>query len=250
MGPVGAESEEAGAAPAAPPTSLVPMDQTVHEITGPEAWKLCPRINHDRQFWVNIFTGEKRPDSCRANSCEVCIGPNARKKAAILSWAQPERYAVLSQAPTDWDVCRQKMRNLPRLLKRRGYRWDQGWTIEINPRGTGHHVNVLQKGDYVPQKVLQEVWGSIVHIQAVRTPPAALAGYVLKEAAIVSGYVLKDAQTGVHVMDHLAANGGRLAHVSRGYFPLNPETDKPYTQREVAQSISGEGDQAWRLVLS
>lgn len=231
-------------------TSLVPMDQTVDEIPEAGPWVLCPRIDHERQFWVNVITGERRPDSCRANKCPVCIVANARKKARVLSWADPRRYAVLTQAPTDWDRLRQKMRDLRRLLIARGYSWEQAWTVEPNPRETGLHVNVLQNGTYVPQDELQAVWGAIVYVKAIRRGSAAdVASYGLKEARTVSGYSLKNAQ-GSTPSDHLRVNGGRLAHVSRGYFPLHPEKGKPYTQHEVWNELRREGEPGWHLVTS
>ncbi len=118
--------KRAGGALATPPaTSLVLMDQTVDEIVDEDdPMRLCPRIDHRRQYWVNTWTGERRADSCRANACEVCIVSNARRKARILSWAEPQRYAVLTQYPDDWQVGRQKMRDLVRFFKRRGYVWN------------------------------------------------------------------------------------------------------------------------------
>lgn len=226
------------------------MDQTVHEIDVPQASQLCPRIDHSRQFWVNTYTGERRPDSCRANCCPVCIVRNAQKKARILTWAAPQRYAVMTQAPQDWVVLRQKMRNLPRLLARRGYCWEHAWTVEINPRATGLHVNILQRGDYVPQDELQRVWGAIVHIQAIKgaTGARAVAGYSVKEARRVTGYTLKDAGAGADTSEHLRVNGKRLAHVSRSYLPENPDTAKPYTQAEAWAEIRSQGEPGWMLV--
>lgn len=230
-------------------TSLVTTDQTVHEpVQVPDPWSggvLCPRIDHDRQYWLNTFTGEKRHDSCRANVCPVCVNVNAWKKARLLTWAKPERYIVLTQAPTDWDKLRQKMRNLRRLEQAQGYDYEHAWTVEINPRGTGLHVNVLQKGSYIPQKALQQTWGSIVYIQAIKRPQGQLEAYVLKDALTVSGYVLKDAGS---VPAHLAANGNRLAHVSRGYFPTNPATGKPFTQAEAWAEMRPTPEPGWRLV--
>lgn len=229
------------------PTSLVTTDQTVDDGN----LALCPRIDHSRQYWVNTHTGETRADSCRSNTCPVCVVSNARRKARILSWGEPERYAVLTQAPQDWQRLRQKMRDLPRLLERRGYRWAQAWTVEINPRATGLHVNVLQLGSFVPQAELQDVWGSIVHIQKVGKADA-VSGYVLKDAARVAGYTLKDVQGSAGasaVSDHLRANGGRLAHLSRDYFRVNADTGKPYTQAEVWSELRRDPEPGWMLVL-
>ncbi len=93
-------------------------------------------------------------------------------------------------------------------------------------------MNVLQRGSYVPQDELQDVWGAIIYIQAVKSGTAAsVARYGLKEARTVTGYVFKNVGPGEpSPLDHFEANGGRLAHVSRGYFRENPDMGRPYTQ--------------------
>lgn len=211
---------------------------------------LCPRVNHEICFWLNVFTGQRRPASCGAARCEVCGPREAWRKSVIISdggkSGPPKRYAVLTQFPEDWQQGRQKMRNFRRYLQRRGFAWEHAWTIEPNPKGTGHHVNVLQKGSYVPQALLQDVWGAIVHVQAIRgaTGAQAVGKYSLKEARRVAGYSLKNgAQGGDVTRAHLEANGGRLVHLSRGYLG-------GLTQEETWSKIQGPApeDQGWRLV--
>lgn len=232
------------------PTSLVP-----NRTNGVQ--RRCPKIDHDRVFWVNVWTGEKRAHSCGTNDCPFCGPRNAWKKSLIISHGgttgPPKRYAVLTQFPHDWQKGRQKMRNLPRYLERAGFPgWQQAWTIEPNPKGTGYHVNVLQKGPYVPQEALQECWGSIVHIKAIKKPRGSqkanaerVAAYSLKEAQKVAGYSVKNAAGGPGAtghLSHLRLNGGRLVHLSRGYLG-------GLTQDETWQAIQGEReDEGWRLV--
>lgn len=237
--PGGPVRDRPGASPEGSPTSLVP-----NQTNG--ARDRCPRIDHDRRFWVNLMTGEKRPATCNAARCPVCGPREAWKKSLIISHGgatgSPARYAVLSQFPQDWQKGRQKMRNLRRLIMRRGYEWDHAWTVEVNPRGTGLHVNVLQKGSYVPQAELQDVWGHIVHVQAVKghTGAQKVGGYSLKEAQKVAGYSVKDAAQ--HTAQHLDANGGRLVHVSRGFLG-------GMTQAETWEAIRGPHvDAGWRMV--
>jgi hypothetical protein len=237
------------AVPKGPPTSLV-SNQTNggRDSTGLSPRNLCPRIDHSRRYWVNTWTGEKRPAFCQSQGCPVCGPREAWKKSLIISHGgksgPPKRYAVLSQFPLDWQKGRQKMRDLPRLLEKRGYRWDQTWTVEVNPAGTGLHVNVLQKGSYVPQGELQDVWGAIVHIQAIKSRKGAqkVGTYALKEAQTVAGYAVKDAAQ--HTAQHLDVNGGRLIHCSRGYLG-------GMTQKDVWSDIRGPHvDAGWRMVVT
>ena len=212
--------------------------------------RLCPRIDHTRQYWVNVFTGERRPDSCRANVCPHCGPRNAFKKALIISHGgasgAPERFATLTRAPQDWDKLRQKMRNLPRYLARRGFDgWECAWTVETTKAGVPH-VHALQKGPYVPQRELQACWGSIVDIRAVKRPKDAqrATAYAFKEARRVAGYTTKGASSSGGVRSHLQLNGGRLVHVSRGYLG-------GWTQEQTWDEIQGaRQDTGWRLVTA
>lgn len=77
------------------------------------------------------------------------------------------------------------------------------------------HVHALQHGDFVPQAYLQERWGAIVHIEAIRQRQGA-AAYALKEAGMVAGYAVKE--TATNLARHLDLNGGRAYHLSRRYF--------------------------------
>lgn len=235
------------AGPEDPPTSLVPYQTNGgRDSESVRPVLRCPRVDHDRRFWVNVDTGERRPAWCGATICEVCGPRQAWKKALILSHGgasgPPQRYAVLTQLPLDWDKARQKIRDYRRYVQRRGYAWEHAWTVELNPAGTGLHVNVLQKGAYVPQKELQDVWGSIVHVQAVkkRKGPQNVAQYALKEAQKVAGYSLKDAAS--NLAQHLDVNGGRLVHLSRDYLG-------GMTQKQVWEEIRGPHvDAGWRMV--
>lgn len=223
------------------------MHRTVDEIgasEAPERPAQCPNIDHSRTYWVNMLTGQRHAARCRRLACEYCANLEALKKARIISHAggvPPQRYAVLTQFPLDWQKGRQKMRDFPRLIGRRGFEgWSHAWTVEVNPRGTGLHVNVLQKGPYVPQEVLQEVWGSIVHIKAIRGRTAgSVAAYGLKEARTVAGYSVKDARS--NIAQHLAVNGKRLVHVQRGYL-------EGKTQAQVWAEIKPDREPGWVLV--
>jgi hypothetical protein len=193
----------------------------VDDVLGPDPWRhKCPRVNW---HFLNLSTGQRAPGRCRAARCPVCGPLQALEWARVISHGgatgPPERYAVLTLPESMWDMgwqpLRQKMRDYRRLLNHRSFEWEAAWTAEKG-NGGNLHVNALQKGSYIPQAVLQDVWGGIVHIQRIRRRPHGVAGYVLKEARSVAGYALKNAGDDERAA-YLAMNGGRLAHMTRGY---------------------------------
>lgn len=132
----------------------------------------------------------------------------------VVEWAQPERFITLTQAPAEWAALRAKMRKLSWRLRQEGYDVEWAWCVERGGRTGMKHVHALQHGGFIPQRLLQDRWGSIVHISAVRHGSAP-AKYALKGAA--SKYALKGAQTATGLSVHLDLNGGRGVHLSRSY---------------------------------
>ena len=137
-----------------------------------------------------------------------------------MTWAlrdgQRVRLVTLTQCPTtpdgslDWQRTRGQVRDLCRRVRATGRQCEWAWAVEQNPRRTGFHIHLIQKGDYLPQRELQDMWGGRrVDIRQVRPDSG---GYITKSAAIVTGYVTKAA--GQSVWDHLAINGDRTYHSS------------------------------------
>jgi hypothetical protein len=127
---------------------------------------------------------------------------------------------TLTLAEEDWQMCREHWYDFVRRLRRHGYDWQAFWAIEANPRGTGYHIHALQHGGYVPQAVLQECWGAIVHIERVEAAvehQGRSALYVIKGTG-AANYVTKGTTSDLGA--HLARNGGRTAHWSRKYMRL------------------------------
>jgi hypothetical protein len=181
------------------------------------------------------------PGTCKTWRCEYCGPRKARQKAAILAWAKPERFITLTQAPKDWGALRQKVRVLKRDLQVGGRRFEMAWTVEEGKDTGMRHVHALQHGDYVPQAELQQRWGRIADIRAIRGVREATA-YAMKEAVQVSGYAMKGA---ADLDAHLDLNGGRGCHVSRGY--LRGETQASVL--ELLQRERSEGEVlTWVLV--
>lgn len=99
--------------------------------------------------------------------------------------------------------------------------WQWCWHVEPNPRGTGHHVHAVQWGAFVSQRRLSELadkngLGFRVDIRRVRSVQDS-AMYGVKLAALASAaYSVKGA--GEDLETFLHANGGRMAHASRGFW--------------------------------
>lgn len=199
------ENRCSGGPEGAPATSLDLYPKSVDEK--------CPR---KPRVLVSLASGQMVNVGCRANFCPVCGPKNTRRQAQAVTQrisveARP-RFCTLTNAPEDWQTRRQKVRDLRRLLARRGYRWEMFWSCERGSKTGMLHVHGIQHGDYVPQAELQTVWGQIVDIRGVRS--SKISEYVLKDAARVSGYTLK----GDSHSERLSLNGGRPAHWTRGFF--------------------------------
>lgn len=157
----------------------------------------------------------------------------------MLAWAKPERFVTLTNAPESWQGLRQKVRKLALNLRGEGYRCEWAWTVERGSANGMKHVHLLQHGSYVPQKRLQDLWGAIVHIEAIRGATGA-SRYALKEARRVTAYALKESRASFEA--HLELNGGRAYHLSRSYL-------RGKRTREVEKLLASSGaDLHWFLV--
>lgn len=167
---------------------------------------------------VSLSTGLVVNVGCQTHGCAYC-GPRQTRRLAMavstrLGEVNRARFVTLTNAPADFQTCRQKMRDLRRYLKRRGYTWEAFWSLEHGTQTGMLHAHCIQHGDYIPQAELQATWGQIVDIRAVRS--GKVSGYVLKDAARVAGYALKGQDEGHGT--RIAVNGGRPAHWTRAFF--------------------------------
>jgi hypothetical protein len=131
-----------------------------------------------------------------------------------MAWARPERFVTLTQAPEEWQARRAKVRKLRMRLAQLGRTTEWAWTTERGSRTGMIHVHALQRGSYVPQRELEELWGRRVDIRKIGDA-GAVAGYAMKEASRVAGYAMKEGRS--NLSRHLDLNGGRGCHLSRGY---------------------------------
>lgn len=197
------------------------------------------------------------PGTCDSYGCVQCGPRKARSKAGLMTWAAREadraRLVTLTQLPTDqngeldWQRARHQVRDLLYRIRQDYPAFQMGWAIERNPGETGFHAHGVQHGQYVPQRVLQERWGGrIVDIRQIRRPAAAT--YAMKDAVSVAGYLVKHGRENFDGLQaHLAVNGHRAAHFTRGFLHgLN--------SREAAKAMSAERNDGevltWHMELA
>lgn len=216
---------------------------------------LPPEICPKRPYWVQ--SQERRelryPASCDAYRCDVCGPRKAEQAAALMTWAirtaaasgLRSRLVTLTRAPETHQQRRQKIRDLTRWAKNDlGIEFEIGWAVETGSKTGMVHIHGIQWGSQkIPQAALQDRWGSIVDVRAVRTPAAGV--YAVKEALTVAGYTVKGATNPAQLADHLDLNGGRAAHWSRGF--LHGMTKREALGTLRAELSNGEV-QTWRLV--
>jgi hypothetical protein len=213
----------------------------------------CPR----KSEWtlVNLSTGEVAPASCKAAFCDFCGPREAYKVGLAIGLAEPERHGTITYVGEDWKTVQARMNRVRYDLAQR-YAVEWVWMVETNPKGTGHHVHFWQHGDYVPQGRLQEVterrgmgipW--IAQWQAKKPSGEGVdpVSYGLKSV----GYGMKAVQGNAGLAEHLANNGGRLSHHSRGFYRHGkggPRLTKGDAVRAAVRAVhpDSEGDQ-WVL---
>jgi hypothetical protein len=202
---------------------------------------------------VNLVTGEVAPIRCGANFCEACGPLKAWKVGLAVAYSEPERFVRLSLVGEDHETRRGRIKRLTSAIRRAGYGWQVAWAVERNPKGTGHHAHMWQHGDYVPQDVLQRLCMreglGIPYIERWRAPRDQAATYGIKAAT----YAIKGAQGQDGLPEHLALNGGRILHISRGFWRHGRNGGTIATQREaVAAALDAKygprDGERWRLV--
>lgn len=206
------------------------------EVVARGGWEYCPNsggLSIQRFDDLGRAVGRPKGLSCRRNTCPYCLVTNIWRVSLGMAHSRPSRYAVLTGVPSsDWGVNRLALKLLWQGLQRGEVRAGRrelllrAWyCFEVNPQGTGYHLNLWWWGPDVPQARLSELsssvgWGSVVHVQ--RYQSKAAVKYGMKEAA---NYGLKELARGPgsRVNDlteaqwaYLARNGGHLMGARRG----------------------------------
>jgi hypothetical protein len=158
--------------------------------------------------------------ACRRVRCGWCGRVLAMQLAGAMADALPERLVTLTQAGETWPTRRRRMYQVANEVRRVVGPFEWAWSVEPNPRGTGHHVHAVQHGAFVPVRQLSRIadyygMGRVVDIRALERVDAATS-YLVKLAG--EAYGLKSALRG-QLEEYVEVNGGRqLLHTSRGFW--------------------------------
>jgi len=181
-----------------------------------------------RPRWViDAATRDVWQERCRRNTCDYCRPLNAKRRAAGIALAGPERTIVVTLAADAGDAtplatARIRVKRLRHKLRVWGVEpGEWTWTLERNPGETGFHAHALQHGPYVPQARLQDAseaaGAGFAYIERLRADSGRAAAYGLKGFASAS-YGMKSMRSGHDGRVALEVNAGRLEHHTPGFY--------------------------------
>lgn len=147
----------------------------------------CPRPVAGRVL-VNGSTGEFLPLPCGTWGCSSCGPAKAHRLGVLAAAAAPQRFITLSKVGPDLDSVYRGLQTLSQALRRSGYGWEYLTVPEVHQNGFWH-LHLLQKGSYIPQKVLSERaesagMGRVVDIRRIQDRdevPLYLCKYLTKQ---------------------------------------------------------------------
>lgn len=184
--------------------------------TGTMIW--CPKVG------PGILYAREDPNiymaiTCDAYKCEVCGPKKVKNIQHTMAWAASQhersRFVTLTLAPLEWQVRRQRMRDLTRRVLARHSPWNVVWTTEVGSKTGMVHIHALQWGSFIPQADLERLWGARVDIRQVKSTPGDVSAYMTKGASAVTRYMSKGSVSGYSEWRDL--NGGRPLHWSSGF---------------------------------
>lgn len=181
---------------------------------------ICPK----KAGWVLVSesTGAVVPAACGRNWCPVCGPKKAFATAVAVDMSEPTRFVRLSLVGDSHQERRRRIKRMTEYLRRWGYSLQYWGVVEANPRGTGHHAHLWQRGDYIPQAVLQRacLMAGMGYPDIRKWSPIAGAGATYGVKAIGragSLYGVKGTKEG-GLEAFLELNGGRYGFWTREFF--------------------------------
>lgn len=120
---------------------------------------------------------------CGSWTCSKCGPAKVYRLSRLVAAADAERFVTLSKVGPDLQTVYRRLQTLSQALRRRGYTWEYLAVPERHQNGSWH-LHLIQRGDYIPQKVLSERaesagMGRVVHIRKIQEPKQA-ARYLVK----------------------------------------------------------------------
>jgi hypothetical protein len=153
-------------------------------------WEPCPDSWAALHVFYNAATRQIIPARCRRWNCYACAKINYYKVDSLLSLGEPERFITLSRAGDTPKRISLNLKHFIQALRRKGYEFEYAAVVELHRNGQAH-LHLLQRGDYIPQKVLSKCWhiatskgyqgvgSSVVDIRAIQGQQS-VRGYLLK----------------------------------------------------------------------
>lgn len=150
----------------------------------------CPDPWAQLHVFYHPETKQSIPARCKKWSCFACAKINYYKADWLLTAGNPERFITLSRAGDSPTRISLNLKHLVQALRRKGYEFEYAAIVELHRNGQPH-LHLLQRGDFIPQRVLSKQWriatskgygglgSSIVDIRAIQDNQN-VRGYVLK----------------------------------------------------------------------
>jgi hypothetical protein len=185
---------------------------------------------------TNMVTGETVPMLCGKYNCKYCGPRRVEMWRSLIELAEPERFITLTGVGRTLAEVGRVATTLVQRLRRNGYQFEYCMTFERHRNGS-FHIHMLQKGDYIPQKVLSDCLRTATHgtsyVVDIRRCKAGTAGYVTKYCT----KLLAESEIGTR-RDGTRARVNRVRY-SKQFFPSSTAVMK-VALRVVAAEKKGE----------
>lgn len=152
--------------------------------------------------------------------------------------AQPTQLVTITQVGDEWQTVRARIARIAYRTRQAGQPLAWAWTVERNPRGTGHHVHGVRRGPWMDHAVL----AAACHREGTGFPWLTPADTNHDPGTYIFKYMSKGVR--LHSLDDvLALNGRRLVHTTRGFWLS--DLGVPCAFREARR-----GDGTWEVVFA
>ena len=135
-------------------------------------------------------------------------------------FARIERAILITNVPGTWLAAKPLITKLARKLRAEGYQFQWAYNIEENPKGSGYHTHMWQRGDYIPREHLSEISESIgmgyTWVEPMRQPHGIPLPYSMKLGLVDGASTRHQADTQLALYGQ--RNGGRIVRASRDMF--------------------------------
>lgn len=204
-----------------------------------------------RHRFVHPESGLVAAATCGRYACLYCGPRRVAVWRSVIERANPQRFVTLSRVGDTLSEVGRVSTTIVRNLRRKGYRFEYCATFEQHKMGA-FHLHMLQRGEYIPQRVLSESLRSVTHgrswVTDIRQCKPGSAGYVVKYCT----KMVAASDVGRN-LDGTVRRVNRVRY-SRGFFPssvADMRADLRKEWRESRSEVTGEPlidlDGSWQL---